>query len=43
MLSRSCITIMKNTPVVNIALDKYFVVVLKIVGRRYGDVVVQYL
>jgi len=32
---------MKNIPVVNIALDKYFVVVLKILGGMYGDVVVQ--
>jgi hypothetical protein len=32
---------MKNTPVVNIAFAKYFVVVLKILGGRYGDVVVQ--
>jgi hypothetical protein len=33
---------MKSTPVVNNTFDKYFVVVLKILGGKYGDVV-QYL
>ena len=35
--------IMKNTLSVNSACDKYFVIVLKILSGKYGDVIIQYL